>query len=145
MRRPTKLTSSEKTLASKEFANVTRAGIDGPVDLDAFDKFREKYNRAYVRLAEKSRTSIDIGQDMADVINSDLELSRLTYGLGHLQMGIHNVTVVLGSAERPPRFEPCQNTSLFLSTTVGEPSRAAVPEAVPEEPALAAAAAAGEG
>ena len=71
----------------------------------------------------------------------DLELSRLTYGLGHLQMGIHNVTVVLGSAERPPRFDACQNTSLFLSTTVGEPSRAAVPEAVPEEPALAAAAA----
>ena len=68
----------------------------------------------------------------------DLELSRLTYGLGHLQMGIHNVPVVLGSAERPPRFDACQNTSLFLSTTGGEPSRAAVPEAVPEEPAVLA-------
>ena len=78
------------------------------------------------RLLEQNLTMPRAGKTEA----GDLELSRLTYGLGHLQMGIHNVTVVVGSAERPPRFEPCQNTSLFLSTTVGEPSRAAVPEAV---------------
>ena len=86
------------------------------------------------RLLEQNLTMPRAGKTEA----GDLELSRLTYGLGHLQMGIHNVTVVLGSAERPPRFDACQNTSLFLSTTVGEPSRAAVPEAVPEEPAVLA-------
>ena len=76
------------------------------------------------RLLEQNLTMPRAGKTEA----GDLELSRLTYGLGHLQMGIHNVTVVLGSAERPPRFDACsQNTSLFLSTTVGEPSRAAVP------------------
>ena len=55
----------------------------------------------------------------------DLELSRLNYGLGHLQMGIHNVTVVLRSAEAPPRFAPVRNTSLFLTPRVERDADAA--------------------
>ena len=46
---------------------------------------------------------------------------RLTFDMGYLQMGIHNVTVVMTSREKPPRFDPIQNTSLFVSTTSGTP------------------------
>ena len=81
--------------------------------------------------------SVVLGQEVAmpragKTEAGDLELSKFTYGMGHVKMGIHNVTVVVSSSEKPPRFARCQNTSLFLSTTVGEPSRAAVPEAAPE-------------
>jgi hypothetical protein len=81
--------------------------------------------------------SVVLGQEVAmpragKTEAGDLELSKFTYGMGHIKMGIHNVTVVVSSSEKPPRFARCQNTSLFLSTTVGEPSRATVPEAAPE-------------
>ena len=57
--------------------------------------------------------------------SSDPEPYRLTYDLGSLQMGIHNVTVVLRSAEAPPRFAPVRNTSLFLTPRVERDADAA--------------------
>ncbi|KAH8067650.1 hypothetical protein JL721_7498 [Aureococcus anophagefferens] len=57
--------------------------------------------------------------------SSDPEPYRLTYDLGSLQMGIHNVTVVLRSAEAPPRFAPVPNTSLFLTPRVERDADAA--------------------
>ena len=47
-------------------------------------------------------------------------------------MGLHNATVVVRSLETPPKFAEAQNTSLFLSVTVGAPPAAAADAAPPE-------------
>lgn len=50
--------------------------------------------------------------------NATSDKPRLTWDMGSLNLGLHNLTIAITSLENPPRFPSLKNTSLFSSDRI---------------------------
>mmetsp|Transcript_24050 Transcript_24050/g.30098 ORF Transcript_24050/g.30098 Transcript_24050/m.30098 type:complete len:148 (-) Transcript_24050:51-494(-) len=83
------------------------------------------------RITAKSKIQIEIYLDDTQLLHGDASIVtlpapttdsrfghdpfRLSYDFGHIPQGLHNLTILVASLEKPPRFAPPYKNSSFFA------------------------------